>query len=282
MNENSTPIITLNNGLKMPQLGLGVWKAKDGEEVENAVSAALEAGYRLIDTASVYGNEQGVGKAIKSSGIQRKDIFVTTKLWNDDQGADKVRPAFQASLDRLGLDYVDLYLIHWPTPERGLFVETWKEFEKLLSEGKTRAIGVSNFRIEDIDELKRSCDVLPAVNQIELHPDFSQIELREYCQQNNIYVESWSPLGGVKGSILTNQTLADIGAKYAKSSAQVAIRWHLQNNLVVIPKSVHADRIKQNIDVFDFELSSDDMAAIDQLNSDNRQGRDPTTTEYVN
>ena len=207
MTEINVPTVTLNNGVTMPQFGLGVWRAKDGAEVENAVKVAIENGYRLIDTAAVYQNEAGVGNGIKASGVPRDELFVTTKLWNSDQGADNVRPAFDASLERLGLDYVDLYLIHWPTPARGLFVETWKEFEKLLAEGKTRAIGVSNFRIEDLEELKKHSDITPAVNQIELHPDFQQQELRDYAQKNGIYIESWSPIGGSKGNLMDNETL---------------------------------------------------------------------------
>lgn len=277
MNDTNVPYVTLNNGVQMPQLGLGVWKSKDGNEVEAAVTAALKAGYRLIDTAMVYGNEGGVGKAIRASGIPREEIFVTTKLWNSDQGKGNVRPAFEASLKRLGLDYIDLYLIHWPMPARDLYVETWHEFEKLYADKKVRAIGVCNFEVEHLEKLDKHSTVTPAVNQIELHPRFAQTELREYAKEHGILIESWSPLGGTKGSILGNEMLIQIGKDYSKSPAQVVIRWHLQHNLIVIPKSVHAERISQNIDVFDFELSKKEMDMIDSLETGQRLGPDPNT-----
>jgi len=275
MKDTNVPFITLNNGVQMPQLGLGVWKAQDGEEVEAAVTAALEAGYRLIDTAMVYGNEAGVGNAIRASGIPREEIFVTTKLWNSDQGKDNVRPAFEASLKRLGLDYIDLYLIHWPMPARNLYVETWLEFEKLYAEKVARSIGVSNFQIEHLENLAQHSSVVPVVNQIELHPGFSQEKLRNYGKARSIYIESWKPLGGAQGSILADTTLSRIAEAHARTTAQIVIRWHLQHDLIVIPKSVHEERIKQNIDVFDFELSKDDMAAIDNLENGQRLGADP-------
>lgn len=277
MNDTNVPYVTLNSGVQMPQLGLGVWKSKDGNEVEAAVTAALKAGYRLIDTAMVYGNEGGVGKAIRASGIPREEIFVTTKLWNSDQGKGNVRPAFEASLKRLGLDYIDLYLIHWPMPARDLYVETWHEFEKLYVDKKVRAIGVCNFEVEHLEKLDKHSTVTPAVNQIELHPRFAQTELREYAKEHGIMIESWSPLGGTKGSILGNEMLIQIGKDYSKSPAQVVIRWHLQHNLIVIPKSVHAERISQNIDVFDFELSKKEMDMIDSLETGQRLGPDPNT-----
>ncbi len=269
--------VTLNNGVAMPRIGLGVWKAEDGDEVERAVQSAIETGYRLIDTAAIYKNEAGVGSGIRASGVPREELFVTTKLWNSDQGAKNVQSAFDESLEKIGLDYVDLYLIHWPMPEVGKIVETWKEFEKLLADGKTRAIGVSNFRIEDLEELKKHSAITPAVNQIELHPRLPQRELRDYCDENGIFVESWSPIGGSKGDLLSDESLIEIGKRYGKSPAQVVIRWHLQNNLIVIPKSVQPQRIKQNFDVFDFELSSDDMNTIAQLENGQRQGPDPAT-----
>jgi len=273
---NNIPNITLNNGVFMPQLGLGVWQAKEGEEVESAVRTALEAGYRLIDTAAVYGNETGVGNAIRASGIPREELFITTKLWNGDQGKANVRAALEASLERLGLDYLDLYLIHWPMPRKGLYRETWEAFEELYKEGVMRAIGVSNFRIEDLEELKAHNLTIPTVNQVELHPYFPQKELRAYCAENGIQVESWSPIGGGRGNLLEDQTLVAIAKKYGKSPAQVVIRWHIQNGLVAIPKSVHEERIRQNIDVFDFELSTDDMADINGLDKDERLGPDPS------
>jgi diketogulonate reductase-like aldo/keto reductase len=260
----------------MPQLGLGVWRAADGDEVEQAVAAALKAGYRLIDTAAVYQNEAGVGKAIKESGIPREEIFVTTKLWNSDQAAGNIQGGFETSLQKLGLDYVDLYLIHWPMPAIGKYAEAWLQFEKLLESGKTRAIGVSNFQIEHLEELKRHSSVVPAVNQIELHPYFPQTELRKYAKENGIRIESWSPIGHGEG-LLNEAVLRDIGDKYSKTPAQVVIRWHLQNGLIVIPKSVHAERIRENCDVFDFELSAQDMQAIDGMENGQRRGPDPDT-----
>lgn len=269
------PSIQLNNDVQMPQFGLGVWQMDDGDEVEAAVLAALKAGYRLIDTAAVYGNELGVGRAIRKSGIPREEIFITTKLWNSDQGKDNVRKAFNESLEKLGIEYVDLYLIHWPVPSKGLYVETWKEMEKLYEEGKVRAIGVSNFHPEHLDTLLAEASIVPAVNQIELHPYFPQHKLREYCKAKGIHVESWSPIGGSRGSLLEDSVLQNIGDKYGKTPAQVAIRWHIQNGLVVIPKSSNKERIGQNIDVFDFELSDEDMAQIDGLDRQERQGPNP-------
>ncbi len=265
----------MNDGNSMPQLGLGVWQAKNGDETANAVRTAIETGYRLIDTAAVYQNEESVGQGIRDSGIDRDELFVTTKLWNSDQGASNVRPALEASLKRLGLEYVDLYLIHWPTPGRDLYVETWKEFEKLKSDGLARSIGVSNFRIEDLERLKQETDTVPAVNQIELHPYFQQQGLREYADANSIQIESWSPIGGSRGNLLSNDALKRIGDAHGKTPAQVVIRWHIQHGLIVIPKSVHAERIQENFDVFDFELSQDEMRMIDALNTDTRVGPDP-------
>lgn len=275
MNDRIT--VTLNDGHTMPRLGLGVYRAHDGAEVENAVSAALRTGYRLIDTASLYQNEAGVGRAIKASGIDRSDIFVTTKLWNSDQGAKNVRPAFLESLKRLGLEYIDLYLIHWPMPAVGLYVETWKEFEKLQAEGLVRSIGVSNFTVETLDELKKQSTVVPAVNQIELHPYLPQRHLRDYAATNGIQIESWRPIGGGQSSLLDEPLLKSLGERYGKSPAQIVLRWHLQHDLVVIPKSTHEERIRQNFDVFDFELSSEDMRAIDGLENGQRLGPDPQT-----
>lgn len=269
------PNVTLNDGITMPQIGLGVWKAENGDETVNAVRSALETGYRLIDTAAVYRNEESVGQAIKEASVQRKDIFLTTKLWNSDQGSTNVRPALETSLTKLGLDYVDLYLIHWPTPERQLFLESWHELEKLKAEGLIRSIGVSNFRIEDLEVLKSKSSTIPSVNQIELHPLFQQRELREYANATGIAIESWSPIGGSKGSLLDDERLAEIGLSHNKTVAQVIIRWHIQSGLIVIPKSVHTERIKENFDVFDFELSNSDMEEINAMDADMRGGPDP-------
>lgn len=274
------PVVKLNNNVLMPQFGFGVYQAQEGVEVESAVTAAINAGYRLIDTAAVYGNEVGVGNAIRSNDVPREELFVTTKLWNSDQGYDAALKAFDTSLEKLGLDYVDLYLIHWPSPKRGLFVETWRALEEIYKQGRAKAIGVSNFQPHHLDELLENATVVPAVNQIELHPHFNQKEVRDYCGEYNIIVESWSPIGGGGGKLLEESVFIEIGQKYGKSPAQVVIRWHLQNNLIVIPKSVHQDRIEQNIDVFDFELSSEDMASINGLEKGQRVGSDPDTADF--
>ena len=280
MENRQVPNIVLNDGNTMPQLGLGVWRASD-DDVEQAVTWAIDAGYRLVDTATIYRNEEGVGRAIAASSVPRKDLFITTKLWNSDQGADKVRPAFEESLAKLGLDYVDLYLIHWAMPAKGLFIETWKEFEKLQREGKIRSIGVSNFPIEQLKELMAATDVVPVVNQIELNPHLPQHELRDFCTEHDIHVESWSPIGGSHGgkdgSLLSDSVVTRIAGIHGKSSAQVVIRWHIQNGLIVIPKSVHKERIEQNIDVFDFELSSEEMTELATLENGYRHGPDPAT-----
>jgi diketogulonate reductase-like aldo/keto reductase len=277
---HNTPTITLRNDTIVPQIGLGVWQAADGDEVESAVLAALNAGYRMIDTASVYGNEAGVGRAIKKSGIDRSEIFITTKLWNSDQGYHKTLAAFDESLRKLDLDYIDLYLIHWPTPARGLYKETWKAFEKLYADGHVKAIGVSNFHVSHLDDLLTTATVVPMVNQIELHPYLPQHELREYGKLHNIAIESWSPIGGSGGSLLSEPILSSIGSVYNKSPAQIVIRWHIQNGLIVIPKSVHQDRITQNFDVFDFHLSHEDMESIDHLQNGKRTGPNPDTANF--
>ncbi|MCW2946097.1 MAG: putative oxidoreductase [Actinoallomurus sp.] len=269
------PTITLNNGARMPQLGFGVWQVSD-EEVTAAVGAALQAGYRSIDTAAAYGNEEGVGAAIASSGPARDELFVTTKLWNGDQGHDSTLRAFDASLAKLGLDYVDLYLIHWPLPAKNAYVETWKALEKLHADGRARAIGVSNFQIAHLRRLLDETEVVPAVNQIELHPNLQQQALRDFHAEHGIATEAWSPLAK-GGALLKDDTITALADRHGKSSAQIILRWHLQTGNVVIPKSVTPSRIRENIDVFDFELSDDDLAAIARLETATRTGPDPDT-----
>lgn len=265
---------TLNNDVKMPMLGLGVYKVEDGVVTVDTVKAALDAGYRLIDTAAIYQNEESVGQALRESGIPREDVFVTTKLWNEFHGFDEALQAFQDSLDRLGLEYVDLFLIHWPMPRFGKFVETYKALEQLYEEGRVRAIGVSNFEIEHLEQIIQSCSIVPAVNQVEIHPYLSQKELIAFCKRYDIQIQAWSPL--MKGrEALEDETIVKIANAHGKSPAQVILRWHLQNGVAVIPKSVTPSRIKENIQVFDFTLTKEEMAAIDALNRDERTGSDP-------
>ncbi|WP_460358286.1 aldo/keto reductase [Actinoallomurus acanthiterrae] len=259
----------------MPQLGFGVWQVPD-EEAVSAVRTAMEAGYRSIDTAAAYENEAGVGKAIVLPEVPRDELFVTTKLWNGDQGYDRALRAFDVSLDKLGVDYVDLYLIHWPLPAKDAYVETWKALEKVYNEGRARAIGVSNFQIPHLRRLLEETDVVPAVNQIELHPYFQQEELRAFHAEHDIATEAWSPLGQ-GGTLLKDDTVARLAAEHGKSPAQIVLRWHVQIGNVVIPKSVTPSRIRENIEVFDFELSDDELAAIARLNRGERIGPDPDT-----
>ncbi|MEU5271323.1 aldo/keto reductase [Streptomyces hygroscopicus] len=276
---SKVPFITLNNGVRMPQLGFGVWQVPD-DEAQVAVRHALDAGYRSIDTAAIYGNEEGTGKALAASGIARDELFVTTKLWNADHGYDSTLRAFDTSLTKLGLDYVDLYLIHWPLPQTDKYVDTWKAFEKIYSEGRAKAIGLSNFHPAHIQRLLSETSVAPAIDQIELHPQLQQAELRAFNARHDIVTEAWSPLGQGKG-LLEDPTLAAIAKKHGKSPAQVVLRWHLDLGNVVIPKSVTPSRIRENIDVFDFELDSEDLSAISALDSGDRLGPDPETFNVV-
>ncbi|MEU3795478.1 aldo/keto reductase [Streptomyces fructofermentans] len=259
----------------MPQLGFGVWQVPD-DEAERAVATALEAGYRSIDTAAIYGNEEGTGKALNSSGVAREDLFVTTKLWNADQGYDATLRAFDASLDKLGLDYVDLYLIHWPMPAKALYTDTYKAFEKLHADGRAKSIGVSNFLPEHLERLIDATSVIPAVNQIELHPHLQQHAAREFHAEQGIATEAWSPLGQGKG-LLEVPAVVAIAQKHGRTPAQIVLRWHLQLGNVVIPKSVTPSRIEENIDVFGFALDTEDIAAISALNEDRRLGPDPAS-----
>jgi 2,5-diketo-D-gluconate reductase A len=270
---SSVPVLDLNDGNKAPQLGFGVFQIPDGETAD-AVASALAAGYRSLDTAAIYKNEAGVRQGIERSGVARGDIFLTTKLWNAEQGFDSTLKAFDTSVNKLGTDYVDMYLIHWPTPRRDLYVDTWKAFIRLRDEGRIRSIGVSNFQPAHLERLVTETGVVPVVNQIELHPDFAQRDVVAANTKLKIITESWSPLGQ-GGDLLKNDALVAIGKTHGKTPAQVVIRWHVQLGHMVIPKSVTPERIKANIDVFDFELSTDEMKAIDGLDAGNRMGPHP-------
>ncbi|MFD5473628.1 aldo/keto reductase [Streptomyces sp. NPDC127105] len=276
---SKVPPIILNNGVEMPQLGFGVWQVPD-DEAERAVATALEAGYRSIDTAAIYGNEEGTGKAIAASGVPREEVFVTTKLWNSEHGYDSTLRAFDASLAKLGLEYVDLYLIHWPTPARGKFVDSYKAFEELLADGRVRAIGTSNFLPEHLERLIAETSVIPAVNQIELHPHLQQHAAREYHAEQGIATEAWSPLGQGKG-LLEVPAIVAIAQKHNRTPAQIVLRWHLQLGNIVIPKSVTPSRIRENIDAFGFSLDDEDLGAISALNEDRRLGPDPAKFDVV-
>jgi 2,5-diketo-D-gluconate reductase A len=269
------PTLTLNNGVVMPQLGFGVWQVPD-DEANKAVAAAFEVGYRAVDTAAMYRNETGVGKAIASSGLAREDLFITTKLNNDAHGADAVLPAFEQSRKNLGLEYLDLYLIHWPLPAKDQYVETWLALEKLLQDGSVRAIGVSNFHQNHLQRLAEASETVPAVNQVELHPYLTQQSLHEYDATRGIATEAWSPLAS-GGGVLTDPVITSLADKYGKTAAQVILRWHLQLGNLVIPKSVTPSRILENFEVFDFDLDVDDVVAISGLNRDERTGPDPDT-----
>ncbi|MEE3852360.1 aldo/keto reductase [Gordonia sp. LSe1-13] len=278
------PTIELSTGALIPQLGLGVWQADDSD-TEKAVEYAIgTAGYRHIDTAAAYGNEAAVGRGITASGVDRGDVFVTTKLWNADHGRDRAHRAIDASLERLGLDHVDLYLIHWPLQNRDRMIETWQALVEIRDAGKASAIGVSNFEPHHLDAIIDATGEVPAVDQVELHPRLAQRDLRSYCATKGIAVEAWSPLGGSgsgwgadssPNTLLTDPALTGIGERHGRSAAQVMIRWHLQNGVIVIPKSVHEERIAQNIDVLDFELDDADMAAIAALDTGARVGAHP-------
>ncbi|HUX12585.1 MAG TPA: aldo/keto reductase [Spirochaetia bacterium] len=270
---NLESVVELNNGVKMPWVGFGVFLTEPGREVEESVASAIEIGYRHIDTAAYYENEAGVGKSLRASGVPRERFFVTTKVWNSDQGYERTLKAFAASKKALGLDYIDLYLVHWPV--RGLYTDSYRAMEKLYREGEVRAIGVSNFLVHHIEHLTRECQVVPAVNQIEFHPFLQQPELLAYCRGRGIQVEAWSPL--TRGRRLDHSVIVAIAAKHSRSPAQILLRWDLQRQIVTIPKSVHAPRIRENSQLFDFELDADDMQALDGLDEGSRIGPDPDT-----
>lgn len=272
--------VVLNNDVSMPIMGLGVFRVNDQQVAAESVQTAIHSGYRLIDTAAIYQNEAGVGKgikaALKETGLTREDLFITSKVWNADQGYDSTLKAYQESLDKLGLDYLDLYLIHWPVA--GKYKDTWRAMEHLYKEGKVRAIGVSNFQIHHLEDLLKDADIVPVVNQVERHPRLSQLPLKDYCEKHGIRLEAWAPL--MVGELLQDETIQAIAGKYGKSAAQVILRWHIQGGVIAIPKSVNASRIKENGQLFDFELTAEDMAAINALNTDHRTGADPDNFDF--
>ncbi|SDB91421.1 aldo/keto reductase [Shouchella lonarensis] len=261
----------LANGVEMPFFGLGVYQADEGKEVVDAVKVALKAGYRSIDTASFYKNEEGVGQAIRESNVPREELFVTTKVWNDEQGYDETLAAFERSRKRLGLDVIDLYLIHWPM--KGKYLDTWRALETLYKEEKVRAIGVSNFNVHHLEAVMEISNINPMVDQVEFHPFLTQAPLREFCRQHEIQVEAWRPL--TKGVIFTHPVVQSLAQSYGKTPAQIVLRWNLQHRVVTIPKSVRAERIRENADIFDFQLCEEDMGKLDALNENRRLGQDP-------
>lgn len=265
----------LNNGINMPTIGLGVYLV-DENITKETVTYALDNGYRAIDTAQFYNNEVEVGEAINNSSIPREDIFVTTKVWNTHHGYEETLQAFEQSLEKLQLDYIDLYLIHWPMPMENKYIETYQALEKLYKDGKVKAIGVSNFEIEHLDNILNNCEIVPAVNQVECHPYFQQTALKDYCKKHHIQLQAWSPLS--RGATLEDETIQQIANKYNKTIAQVILRWHIQEGTCIIPKSITPHRIKENIDILDFSLTDDDMQLIASLDKNERRGRDPHTT----
>jgi diketogulonate reductase-like aldo/keto reductase len=268
---NISSKVKLNNGVEMPWLGLGVFRSEEGEEVETAVKTAIKHGYISVDTAAIYQNERGVGKAVKESGIPREEIFLTSKVWNTEQGYKTTLDAFEESLQKLQTNYLDLYLIHWPKGK--LSVETWKALEELYEKGKVRAIGVSNFLVHHLEDFLPECKIIPGVNQVEFHPVLVQPELLKYCQSKNIQMEAWSPI--MKGKVNDVPQIKELAAKYGKTPVQIVLRWDIQKGVVTIPKSVTPERIISNADIFDFELSSEDVALIDQLDQNRRLGFHP-------
>lgn len=266
----------LNNATTIPQLGFGVWQAEKGKQAEQAILWALQAGYRHFDTATAYGNEESVGNAIHKSGLKREDLFVTTKLWNQDMRDHKQAEAFKISLEKLNMDYVDLYLIHWPVA--GVYKESWKVMEDIYKSGRAKAIGVSNFKKHHMEDLLSDCEIIPAVNQMEFNPLIQDNEILEFCRSKGIAFEAWSPLGC--GNLIKDKEIAAIGKKYGKSGPQVILRWILQKGIIVFPKSVHKERIYENADIFDFELTKEDMSLFDSMNKNQRSGADPDTFKF--
>lgn len=270
----------LNNGVEMPWFGLGVFKVEDGPELVEAVKSAIKAGYRSIDTAAIYGNEKAVGEGIragiKEAGISREDLFITSKVWNSDQGYETTLAAYEESLKKLELDYLDLYLVHWPV--EGKYKDTWRALETLCKEKRVRAIGVSNFQIHHLQDVMKDAEIKPMINQVEYHPRLTQKELQAFCKEQGIQMEAWSPL--MQGQLLDNETLQEIAEKHGKTTAQVILRWDLQNGVITIPKSTKEHRIIANADIFNFELTKEDMEKIDALNQNHRVGPDPDNFDF--
>ncbi|MFS0837675.1 aldo/keto reductase [Paenibacillus sp. 1P03SA] len=280
MIKNLQDTVTLHNGVNMPGFGLGVFKVEEGPELVNAVKTAIKHGYRSIDTAAIYGNEEGVGQGIREglqeAGISREEVFVTSKVWNADLGYDSTIAAYETSLKKLGLEYLDLYLIHWPV--EGKYKEAWRALETLYKEGRVKAIGVSNFQIHHLENLLKDAEIKPVINQVECHPRLTQKELGTFCEKHGIQLEAWSPL--MQGELLDNEVLTTLAAKYNKSVAQVILRWDVQNGIITIPKSTKEHRIVENAAIFDFELSTEDMKLIDELNQNHRVGPDPDNFDF--
>ena len=273
MNTPQVTTLTLNNGIEMPQLGFGVFQVPN-DETQRAVEAALAAGYRSIDTAAIYGNEEGVGRALAGSGIARDELFITSKVWNSEQGYDSTLRAYDDALERLGLDHLDLFLIHWPTPEKDLYADTWRALEKIYADGRVRAIGVSNFQPEHLDRIASENGIVPVLNQVELHPSFQNREVAEANAARGILTEAWSPIA--QGDVLADPVVVSLAERHGKTPAQVVLRWHLQQGRIVIPKSVTPSRIAENLNLFDFELAAADLAAIDALENGGRRGPHPS------
>ncbi|MGX7419161.1 aldo/keto reductase [Carnobacterium gallinarum] len=278
MEQAITKSLTMANGVKIPQLGLGVFLVKEEEELKTAVKTAIYDGYRHLDTAMIYNNEEFVGTAIKETEIPREELFITSKVWNYDHGYEEAKAAFAASLERLGTDYLDLYLIHWPSPN---YIETWHALEDLYEAGKIKAIGVSNFQIHHLEDLLAHAKIKPMINQIETHPEFPQNELHEFMKKEGILHEAWGPLGQGKHDLLSNPILVELAEKYNKTPAQIVLRWHVEREIIVIPKSVTPHRIKENSLIFDFSLTEEDMGKIATLNTGTRYATSPDNEEFL-